>query len=56
MKRELTMEELEQVAGGDLGSYFKAIGAGISTGWRVFFLSELRKERLREEEPIIDRD
>ena len=36
MKKELTMEELEQVAGGDLGSYVKAIGAGFSTGWRIF--------------------
>ena len=36
MKKELKMEELEQVIGGDAGSYFKAIGSGISTGWHIF--------------------
>ena len=34
------MEELEQVVGGDAGSYLKAVGSGFSIGWRIF-LNEL---------------
>ena len=38
------MEELEQVVGGDAGSYLKAVGSGFSIGWRIL-LKELFIEK-----------
>ena len=36
MKKELKVEELEQVVGGDAGSYLKAIGSALSIGWMLY--------------------
>ena len=53
MKKDLKMKELEQVVGCDAESYFKALGSGISTGWRIL-LNELTKKRPGEQRRLRD--
>ena len=36
MKKELTMEELEQVSGGNFEPYFKAFVSALSIGWELY--------------------
>ena len=48
LKKELTMEELEQVVGGDAGSYLKAIGSALSIGWMLY-----RRREPLDEYPVL---
>ena len=48
MKKELTMEELEQVAGGNFEAYYNLFTSALSVGWMLY-----RRRKPIDEYPVL---